>query len=67
MNTPHSETGSAIVYAGKHYGREHAILAIAGNTLTVKHREGDRFEAHRCDCEILTSLAQTALSPSRGS
>lgn len=45
---------SAVIYAGKHYGRLHRILFISGRFITAIHDEsGDVIDCHLCDCEVL--------------
>ncbi|MDE2104208.1 MAG: hypothetical protein KGL39_43630 [Patescibacteria group bacterium] len=43
-----------IVYAGKHYGREHTVTAINGRMITAKHLPtGDEITTNICDLETI--------------
>ena len=43
----------AIIYAGKHYGREHEVLSRDARNVTVKHAAGEPFTVNQCDAEFM--------------
>lgn len=53
----------AWVYAGRHYGCGHRILAIDGTSLTLIHEPSDDvITVHRCDVEFQPSPAEPDLA-----
>ena len=63
LRAAHSTNMKAIVYAGKHYGKCHDVIAREGRSLTVKHSAGDMFTVNLCDAELdeLIATAPPAL------
>lgn len=58
---PHVASSSAVVYAGRYFGRIHRILHVDGNRVTLLHDpSGYSLTAHACDVERIGQARASA-------